>query len=195
MEPMRRLILKMSLSLDGFASGPNGEVDWLMRRRDEGATVWIAETLWQAGVHAMGSRTFYDMMEHWPASASPLAAPMNDIPKVVFTRQDALNLAEEPEAPNAASWRASQVANGDIATEIARLKQQPGKDILAHGGVRFAQSLVRLGLVDEYRLLVHPVALGAGLPLFADLPKPVELDLVSTTIFRSGATAQIYRPA
>ncbi len=191
---MRRLILKMSLSLDGFASGPNGEVDWLMRRRDEGATVWIAETLWQAGLHAMGSRTFYDMMEHWPGSAGPLAAPMNDIPKIVFTKQHSLNLADGPATPGAASWRESQVANGDLAAEIARLKQQPGKDILAHGGVRFAQSLVRLGLVDEYRLLVHPVALGKGLPLFSGLPKALDLELVSTTIFRSGVTAQIYRP-
>jgi riboflavin biosynthesis pyrimidine reductase len=71
-------------------------------------------------------------------------------------------------SPNAASWAEAQIANGDLATEIGRLKQQPGKDIVAHGGAGFAQSIARLGLIDEYRLVVHPVALGAGLSLFTD---------------------------
>jgi dihydrofolate reductase len=74
------------------------------------------------------------------------------------------------------------------------LKQKSGKDILAHGGAGFAQSLARLGLIDEYRLLVHPVALGWGLPLFAELPAPMDLKLISTSIFRSGVAAQVYRP-
>ena len=201
----RRLILKMSMSLDGFVSGPNGEIDWLLRRRDEGATAWIAETLWQAGLHAMGSRTFSDMASYWPGSTDLLAAPMNDIPKIVFTRQASLDRTAGHTTPpqtnrahaasNAAGWADSQVANGDLAAEIGRLKQQPGKDILAHGGARFAQSLVRSGLIDEYRLLVHPALLGVGLPLFATVPKPLDLDLVSTSIFRSGVAAHVYRPA
>jgi len=207
----------MSMSLDSFVAGPNGEIDWIFRTSDEGATAWIVETLWQAGLHAMGSRTFYDMVRYWPTSTEPFAAPMNDIPKVVFTRQRTLDLAaghttaalrdahraraeagEKPHAiapPGAASWSETEVVNGDLATEIARLKQQPGKDILAHGGAGFARSLVRLGLVDEYRLLVHPVALGTGLPLFAELPAPMHLKLVSTSLFRSGAAAHVYRPA
>jgi dihydrofolate reductase len=214
---MRRLILKMSMSLDGFVGGPNGEIDWLIRNRNEGATAWIADTLWQAGLHAMGSRTYYDMVGYWPTSTGPLAAPMNEIPKVVFTRQRSLDLdaghttaalrdsIQALEAAggkpavlastNAASWSETQIANGDLASEIGRLKLQPGKDIVAHGGAGFAQSLVRLGLIDEYRLLVHPVALGVGLPLFVELPKPVDLQLVSTSIFGSGVVAHVYRPA
>jgi len=213
---MRRLILKMSMSLDGFVGGPNGEIDWLFRNLDEGATAWIADTLWQAGLHAMGSRTYYDMVRYWPTSTEPLATLMNDIPKVVFTRQQSLDLAAgrtttalrdanqaleasggKPAAlasPNAASWAATQMANGDLASEIGRLKRQPGKDIVAHGGAGFAQSLARLGLIDEYQLLVHPVALGDGLSLFADLPKLVDLKLVSTSIFGSGVAAHVYRP-
>src|SRR6476469_2762957 len=89
---MRRLILKMSISLDGFVGGPNGEIDWLLRGRDDGARSWIEDTLWQAGLHAMGSRTYYDMASYWPTSSDPFAAPMNDIPKAVFTRQDKLDL-------------------------------------------------------------------------------------------------------
>jgi dihydrofolate reductase len=207
----------MSMSLDGFVGGPNGESDWLVRHRDEGATAWIAETLWQAGVHAMGSRTYYDMARYWPTASGPLAAPMNEIPKVVFTRQPSLEpaaghattaLPDKDRAleaasgklgalnsPGAASWAETEVVNGDLAAEIARMKQRQGKDIVAHGGAGFAQSLARLGLVDEYRLLVHPVALGAGLPLFAGLTKPMYLKLVSTSIFASGVTARVYRPA
>ncbi len=89
---MRRLILKMSMSLDGYVGGPNGEIDWLIRSLDESATAWIADTLWQAGLHAMGSRTYYDMVGYWPTSTELLAAPMNAIPKVVVTREESLDL-------------------------------------------------------------------------------------------------------
>jgi dihydrofolate reductase len=85
--------------------------------------------------------------------------------------------------------------SGDLAADIAQLKSEPGKDIMAHGGAGFARSLVRLGLVDEYQLLVHPVARGQGLPLFSELPKPMVLQLVSATTFPAGAIAHVYRPA
>ena len=191
---MRRLVLKMSMSLDGFVCGPNGETDWMIRNRDEGGKAWVADTLWRAGLHAMGSRSYFAWAGYWPTSTDLLAAPMNDIPKVVFTRQRSLDLITG-ESAQAASWAEAQIANGDLATEIGRLKQEPGKDILAHGGAGFAQSLARLGLIDEYRLVVHPVALGVGLPLFAELPMPLDLKLVGTSIFASGVVAQVYRPA
>ncbi len=96
---------------------------------------------------------------------------------------------------SAATWTDATVASGDLAEEIARLKQQPGKDILAHGGARFAQSLVKLGVIDEYRLLVHPVALGSGLFLFSTLAKTIHFTLLSMTAFSAGAVAHVYRPA
>jgi dihydrofolate reductase len=211
---MRPLILKMSISIDGFVAGPNGELDWLFRTSDEGGRRWVEEMLWQAGLHAMGSRTYFDMASFWPTSDMPMAAPMNAIPKVVFTRQKSLDLgaghttaalrdarAQEAvatapaHAENLKSWAEAEVANGDLATEMQRLKQQPGKFILAHGGAQFAQSLVATGLIDEYRLVVHPVILGKGLPLFSQLPKPLDLELQGITVFRSGTAAHVYRPA
>jgi dihydrofolate reductase len=205
---MRRLILKMSISVDGFVAGPNGEIDWMLRSRDEGGKRWVEDTLWQAGLHAMGRKTYFGWAGYWPASTDPLAAPMNAIPKVVFTRQKSLTLAAEngttpgdasqtpgPGAVDPASWAAAEVMSGDLATGITRLKQQPGKDILAQGGAGFAQSLVASGLIDEYRLVVHPVALGNGRSLFAQLPKPLDLQLRATTLFRSGTAAQVYWPA
>lgn len=205
---MRQLILKMSVSVDGFVGGPNGEIDWIFKSYDAGATAWTVETLWQAGVHIMGSRTFQDMAAYWPTSTEPYAAPMNAIPKIVFSRSGQLQAAttqaladakrqrtEETAASGPSSWTTPGVASGDFASEIARLKQQPGRPILAHGGAGFARSLVRHGLVDEFRLLVHPVALGRGLSLFADLDRPLDLRLVSATAFDGGAVAHVYWPA
>lgn len=214
---MRKLILKMQISVDGFVGGPNGEVDWVFKSLDAVATDWIVHSLWQAGVHIMGRRTFFDMAAYWPYSTEPYAPPMNEIPKLVFSRhglddvrqaeltrafEDAArqraSLGEKPVAANEAvakEWAETPVLTGDLATEIKRLKQEAGKDIIAHGGASFAQSLVKDGLIDEYHLIVHPAALGRGLPLFSELARPIDLKLVSSTPFDSGAVAQIYRPA
>ena len=81
---MRWLVLKMSMSVDGFLAGPNGEVDWMIRSRDEGGKAWVADTLRHAGLHAMGSRTYYAMAGYWPTATDLLAAPMNNIPKIVL---------------------------------------------------------------------------------------------------------------
>jgi len=185
---MRRLILKMSVSVDGFVGGRDGELDWIFKSMDEGATAWTVETLWQAGVHIMGSRTFLEMAAYWPSSDEPFAAPMNEIPKVVFSRK---RLAKPA---HAATWSDARVAGGDLAEEIVRLKREPGKDLLAHGGAGFVQNLGATGLIDEFRLLVHPVALGRGLPLFSGLAAPLDLSLVSTAAFAAGAVAHVYRP-
>jgi dihydrofolate reductase len=213
---MRKLILKMQISVDGFVGGPNGEVDWVFKSLDAAATDWIVQSIGQAGVHIMGRRTFFDMAAYWPYSTEPYAPPMNAIPKLVFSRhgldsvrQAELTRAFEDAARQRASlglnpvpaneavakaWAETPVLTGDLAMEIKRLKQEPGKDILAHGGASFAQSLVKDGLIDEYHLIVHPVALGQGLPLFSQLARPADLKLVNSTPFDSGAVAQIYRP-
>lgn len=208
---MRKLILRMNLSLDGFVGGPNGEIDWMFKSFDDSASAWTVATLWQVGVHIMGSRTFRDMAAYWPNSTDPIAAPMNEIPKVVFTRKgleqasttralaDAPPLrAEKSVAPPPSileSWATPGIARGELVSEIARLKREPGKPILAHGGASFARSLVRERLADEYWLLVYPVALGRGLPLFTELDKPLDLKLASSTAFDGGVIAHIYRPA
>jgi dihydrofolate reductase len=109
---------------------------------------------------------------------------MNAIPKVVFSKT--LTKAE---------WAQSTIASGDLADEISALKSEPGKDLIAGGGAAFAQSLTRLGLVDEYRLVFQPVALGDGLPLFAGLAAPLVLDLIEARAYADGAVLHVYRPA
>ncbi len=208
----RKLILKMSISLDGFVAGPNGDIDWVFRTQGDDSTTWVVDTLRNAGVHIMGSRSYYDMAPFWPFSNLPFAPPMNDIPKIVFSRKGldvdrtarALAHAQAhqsgqpgvtPTASALQSWAEPTVAGDDLVEEIVRLKKRPGKYILAHGGARFAQSLVASGLVDEYRLGIHPVVLGQGRPLFSALSSPADLRLISATPFGLGVLAAVYRPA
>ena len=205
---MRRLVLKMSMTLDGYVGGPDGEVDWIMRTLDAEATAWIEQTLWHADAHLVGRRTYADMAAYWPTSTEPLAAPMNAIPKIVFSRSGSLALepttalrnaaeaqreAGRPLSPHAANWDDTQILSGELGPRITALKAEPGKDLLAHGGASFAQSLVRLDLVDEYRLLVHPVVLGAGLALFEGAT-PFDLNLVEVAKFAKGVSALVYYP-
>ncbi|TSD82909.1 dihydrofolate reductase [Mycobacterium sp. KBS0706] len=195
---MRDLILKMSISIDGFVSDLEGRNTWMFGA-DQEAKAWSVEYLWTAGLHIMGSRSFQDMAAWWPTSTDQFAAPMNRIPKAVFSRQGpAIPTKASPSAtlqPGGESWAEARVASGDLAADIAALKAQGGRPIIAHGGVRFARSLVARGLVDQFVLLVAPVALGKGLPLFSELAAPAPLRLVSSTAFPGGAVAQIYRPA
>jgi dihydrofolate reductase len=210
---MRELILKMSLSIDGFVGGPDGGIKWVFDSSDPEARAWTVETVWNASLHIMGSRTFHDMAAYWPISTEVFAPPMNQIPKAVFSRQgpailkavnttaalrDARANAGTGQSaklqPGAESWAEAYVASGDVAEEVAKLKAQEGKPIVAHGGASFARSLITRGLVDQYNLLVHPVALGKGLPVFTDLAMPRPLRLMSSKAFPAGAVAQTYRP-
>lgn len=210
---MRDLILKMSISIDGFVGGLDGGIKWVFDS-DQEATGWTVETVWNASLHIMGSRTFHDMAAYWPASTEVFAPPMNQIPKAVFSRQgpailktvsttaalrDAranTGMGQSAEVqPGSESWAEAYVASGDLAEEVAKLKAQDGKPIIAHGGASFARSLVALGLVDQYDLLMHPVALGKGLPVFSDLAVPRPLKLMASKAFPAGSVAQIYRPA
>jgi len=176
---MRKLKLKMEMSVDGFVGAPDGDVEWAMASYDDDElTAATVDVLGRAGVRAMGHQAYEDMAPHWQASDEPFAPPMNDIPKVVFSR----TLTE-------ATWPETRIVRGDLAEEIARLKREPGDDILAHGGAGFAQALTRLDLIDEYHLNVHPVALGAGLALFGG---PVRLRARSARTYRNGAVTVVY---
>jgi len=198
----------MSMSLDGFVAGPEGDIQWVFSG-DQEAMAWKVEKISSAGLHIMGSRSFRDMAAFWPTATGVFAPPMNQIPKAVFSKQGpailmAAATAGSTPAGNAPagqlqagaeSWAQAYVAGGDLAGEIGRLKAQGGKPIVAHGGAAFARSLIALNLVDEYALMIHPIALGRGLPIFADLPAPRPLELIGSKTFPRGTVAQVYRPA
>lgn len=123
------------------------------------------------------------MAATWPTSHDPYAAPMNAIPKVVFFS-----------TLEAAHWLRSAIARGDLAHEIAALQDHPGGEIVAWGGARFAQSLSRAGLIDEYAIITRPVAYGSGEPLFRDLGETLELDVLATTAYAGGIMLHLYKP-
>ena len=186
---MRKLILRISVSIDGYIESSDGKLDFAKSRSAEGAA-WVAEKMGQAGAHLMGRKAFCEMASFWPNASGVLAKPMNEIPKIVFSKKG----FDPSQASSAKSWAQAQMITGDLAEEIANLKKQTGKDLVAHGGVEFAQNLVQTGLIDEFCIAMHPVAAGSGLSLFEKLSKPLYLKLTDTKVFSTGAMMHIYRP-
>jgi dihydrofolate reductase len=176
-----KVVLKMRQTIDGFVCTPSGDDSFLFAHIDEEAFKWETEHLWRAGIHVMGKNLYHNMAAYWPSSNALAAAPMNEIPKAVFSK----TLKEVP-------WGPTRILRGSPVEEIALLKQQFNKDIFVHGGASLAQSLAVLDLIDEYRILIHPVTLGNGKPWIAT---PIKLHLNSTHKFTSGVVALIYSRA
>ena len=180
---MRRVVLQMGVTLDGYVAGPGGEGDWGLPPEHPDVRAWKVASLDRVGTHIMGRVTYEQMAAHWPNATGDYADFMNQLPKVVFS-------ATLP----ATGWAGTRIARGDLAAEIAALKGESGGEIMVHGGAAFVQALSRLGLIDEYRLVILPVALGNGLPLFKDLPKPLRLDLAEARSFPDGTLINVYQP-
>ena len=175
---MRKLIYSFGVSLDGFIAGPGGAIDW--SAPSEELHRFHNEQARETGVHLYG-RGLYEVMKFWEtAEEDPersdveleFARIYKATPKVVFS-----STLEKVEGN-------STLVRGDAVKEVARLKEEPGKD-LAVGGAGLASSLIDAGLVDEYRLFVNPVILGAGTPFFPALDHRIPLELAETRTFAS----------
>jgi len=189
-------MMKMSVSIDGFVSTSNGEADWIFKTGDEQSKAWALERSWEAGLIIMGRKSFEAMAPYWPTSTDAFAGPMNEIPKAVFTQKGFTGISRKQEpSPAEASWSDARIFDGDLAGEIRELKAGQGKPIVAIGGAGFMRSLIATGLVDEFHLAIHPVVLGAGLPIFDGLAKPSYLKLVDAKVFPGGTVAHTYQPA
>ena len=180
----RKVVLKMVMSLDGFVTSPDGTHEWMFEWFGDDSGEWNRRALDEAGVHAMGRRSYEIMGPYWAASEGPIATAMNEKPKAVFSRT--LEKAE---------WGPAEIFGGDLVAEIAELKTRDDEGtVLVHGGPDFAKSLTRLRLVDEYQLTTVPIAIGAGRSPFAELKAHLKLDVVEEERFQSGALAQILVP-
>jgi dihydrofolate reductase len=179
---MQDLVLQMGISIDGKVSGGPGEDIGAGEPQHPEVVDRILDWISVAGVHAMGRVTYEEMSSFWPTSTDAFAAPMNDRPKVVFSK-----------TLTRADWATSTIARGELADEVARLKDQSGGDIIVYGGYTLAQGLTGQDLVDVYRLVTRPVALGSGEPMFKDLPTGRRLDLVECTPYPDGTVVTIYR--
>jgi len=182
---MRDVVLQQyAVSLDGFSCADGSEFQkYVFGVDDPEVDQVFVELLSRAGTHIMGRATYLDMAQHWPSRSGPTADLMNSIPKVVFSR-----------TLEHADWPESRIASGDTAQEIAKLKEEPGGEIVAHGGFRFTQSLVKLGLADELRLYIFPVALGNGISIFDTLDDLTEYESTSFRRFPSGVVLHTLRP-
>ncbi|WP_446215460.1 dihydrofolate reductase family protein [Micromonospora sp. IBHARD004] len=184
---MRRIIVWMSISLDGFIEGPDRELDW--HRVDEELHRHFNDELRTKGAFLDGRRTYELMAGFWPtadqdpAASAPtreFAAIWRDMPKIVYSR----TLAR-------ADWNAT-VVREVVPEEVMALKAQPGGDLVV-GGADLASAFRRHGLVDEYRIYLHPVAIGRGKPLFPPSDTPVDLRLVESRPFGNGVVLLRYR--
>jgi dihydrofolate reductase len=181
---MKKVIFQMSVSIDGYVEGPNRELDWAIV--DDEFNACAVETLTATDVLLMGRRTYELMAGYWPAepAGDPGAELMNGTPKLVFSR-----------TLKRVDWRNSALATGSIADEVARLKQVPGDGMLWVGGSDLAASFLEQGLIDEIRIILTPVLLGAGKTVFDAIGKRYPLELLSVKSFQSGNVLLTYRPA
>jgi dihydrofolate reductase len=183
-----RLILLMSVSMDGFVARTDHVIDWLTPKSgpdhgDQRHRLNL-ELFGQIETIVMGSGAYADFYRGWSGSDNPMGRLMNSLPKVVFSG-----------SLEAVEWSNARLASRPLAEEIAELKQDAEKDLAVFGGARIAHSLIGEGLVDEYRLTVHPVMLGAGLSFMHGQPEPQRLELVSSTAYADGCVTQVLRPA
>jgi len=186
---VRRIVLMMSVSLDGFTAGPDGELDWQIV--DDELHGHFNDELRGMSAFLDGRVTYELMASFWPtadadpASTAPVAefaAIWRDMPKVVYSRTLA-----------GADWNAT-VVREVVPDEVMALKRLPGGD-MALGGANLAATFMRLDLIDEYRLYVHPVAIGEGTRLFPRLDVPIGLRLEESRTFGSGVVLLRYRRA
>lgn len=185
---MRKLFLHIMMSLDGYIEDKNGGLDW--HHADTEFETYILDLLRNIDGMIYGRVSHQLLAGYWPtagdnpevsAAHMEMAQLMNHLPKYVITNGDYRT-----------DWQNSEIISGDITAEIQRLKAMPGNDIPLFAGAKTLQSLMQLGLVDEYRILVHPVLLGGGTPLFADTETRTGFQLIDSKTFDSGKVLLTY---
>jgi len=184
---MGKVIYSMFVSLDGFIEGPNKELDWHIV--DEELHTYVNDQERALGAFLYGRR-MYEVMSYWQTADTNPSSPEHEveyariwksIPKIVFSKT-----LEQVEGN-------ARLVRENIVEEITKLKEQTGKD-LGLGGANIASTFMRLGLIDEYQLYVHPVVLGGGTPMFPTLGDTINLRLVEARTFGSGVVLLRYQP-
>ena len=184
---MRKLISFMVVTLDGYYEGPNGEFDW--PNVDDEFNEFAISQLDDIDTLFFGRTTYEGMASYWPTPAAveddpAIARRMNTIPKIVFSS-----------TLDGADWQNTRLVKDGTVETVADLKQQPGKHLALFGSPTLTASLIEQGLVDELRVMVQPILLGAGKSLFSALSRRVPVELQRTTVFHSGNVLLVYRPS
>jgi dihydrofolate reductase len=195
---MPKLIVNEFLTLDGVMQAPGAKDEdrsggferggWQLDYFDEIFGSTLMEGLDAAGGFLLGRRTYEIFAAHWPKQPAedPLAGTFNELPKYVVSRT-----LSEP-----LPWANSKLVRGDVPAELGKLKDEPGKELQVIGSGELVQTLMQHGLVDEYRLMIHPILLGSGKRLFREGPDaPTKLRLVDVKPTTTGVLIATYQPA
>ncbi len=179
---MRKVILNLAMTLDGFIEGPNGEIDWCIMDDDMNFDAFISsiDTIFYGRVSYDAWGNFQPDENTSPAEIM-MWQGIHSKKKFVFSSQ------------NRQSEKATFITS-DIINKVAELKKQEGKDIWLYGGASLIKTFINSGLIDIYKISVHPVALGSGKPLFENLKERISLKLIKTDVFRSGVVQFTYEP-
>lgn len=190
---MRKLIVSINITLDGFMAGTQCELDWHFNSWSSRMAQAMGQQLSRADTILLGRVTYCAMARFWPAKIHDLSLPredialagmMNSYKKIVFSKT-----LQNP------VWNNSRIVKGNLQKEVLRLKATPGADMIVYGSGSLVSSLMQSGLVDEFSLWLHPVFLGKGKPVCNDLPDTLNMDLLRTETFSSGVIKMDLLPA
>jgi len=190
-----QLTLTTFLSLDGVMQGPGGPAEdpsggfkqggWMVPYADEAMDRFVTDWFAAADAFLLGRTTYEIMAGYWPqVTDDEVARKLNGLPKYVVSR-----------TLDKVMWNNSTQIKGDPVEEVIRLKGEAGQELQVHGSGKLAQTLIRHGLIDEYRLWFHPVVLGRGKRLFAEGQPPIALKLIETKTTGTGVVIHVYQPA
>lgn len=181
---MRKLKLQVQMTVDGYIAGTNGEMDWTARDWDDELKKYVEEITKPVDCIILGRKLAQGFIPHWASHPEEEGADkFNSTKKVIFTKT--LDKSE---------WDNTVLAKGDLVEEIAKLKKQDGKDIIAYGGATFVSALIKHGLIDEFHLFINPTAIGNGMSIFKELDSKQNLTLVKSTSFDCGIVVLNYEP-
>jgi len=186
---VRRLIASEFVSVDGYIVGPKEDMSWVMKNFNEEMGKYAGDLMASMDAVLLGRTTYQIMAGVWPnltEDQSPGADKMNNTPKFVLSR----TLQKAPWG----SYEPATVISEDIERRVRELKEMQGKNIVIYGSANTVQSLTRMGLIDEYQLLVHPIFLGDGKALFRQMERPVSLKLARIQTYRNGVNVLYYEP-
>lgn len=182
---MRKIILDLAVTLDGYIEGPNGEIDWCIMEEDPGLDLSFADFLSGIDTIFYGRVSYNVWGNHRPGEKEGNA--MKDLFESIHSKTKYVFSTTQQDDNGTAIY-----INSDVNERVLEIKQQPGKDIWLYGGAKLITTFINLDLVDIYRLAVHPVILGSGKPLFKDIERRINLNLIGATGSASGVTLLSY---
>ena len=188
LKQMRKLKLQSQISLDGFHSGPNGELDWMTWNWDDKLKNYVSDLTDPVDTILLGRKMTDGFVGYWENAIKDPNNPeygfgmkMCETPKVVFTK----TMTSSP-------WRNTTLATGDIKAEVNALKNQEGSDIMVYGGTEFVSNLIKEGLIDELNLFINPTSIGNGISIFTSLESKQSFSLKRSIGFDCGIVALQY---